>query len=175
MSTTPRQTVDTVFRTGTYPVNAFSSLRANRPDVAPLPEPSVIPQVVARPRSRRRVQYASLALPVVIAILTLLFGIAYLSAKAQETTERNRTMKLQASLKQEQNRQQLLQNERAQLESLPHIRAEAARLGMVPCNERPTLTVGQIPDPLPASSQSLPASGTPTDANATKPETATIK
>lgn len=166
MSTTPRQTVNTVYRTGTYPVNAASSSRANRLGVRPLPATPANPEAVAGHRSHRRVQQASLALPVVIAILSLLLGIGYLSAKAQETTERNRTESLQAILKQEQEQQQRLQNQRAQLENLTYIGAQATRLGMIRHNQRPTLIVGQIHDPQPTT-VSVP--GTPTDANATKP------
>jgi len=153
---TQRQTLNNRLPTGNYalPSRAGMPLRAVVAQPTPEHKRRTDPPPVHRPQ--QRVPTASLALLVVAALLVCGFGIGYLSVQAQETVERNRTVKLQRLLKQELETQQRLQTLKTQRYSLENIARKARELGMVPDTDRPTMIVGEIPATLPPSSQSSP-------------------
>ena len=149
MPTLPRQSASTAFRSETYSVSA--ALPARRPVS---PSPATPARTQNAPAPRRRMQTVSMLFLVFMALMVVSGGLVYLSGYAQMTKEKYRQIKMQRALAQAKEIQQRWQHQKAVMVTPSSIAAQAAKLGMVPSDDKKMVTVGEtriIPPDVPAT------------------------
>jgi uncharacterized protein HemX len=138
MPTLPRQSASTAFRSENYSVSA--TLPARRPT---LPIPAAPEKIQPAPILRQRMQTILMLFLVFMALIVVSGGLVYLSGYAQMQREKYRQIKMQRALKQAKEIQQRWQHKKSVMVTASSIAAQAAKLGMVPADDKKMVTVGE--------------------------------
>ena len=133
MPTVQQQTASSAFH---IPAAGYRDAGATRPVARPAPTPDTRPKAAPAARTRRGPQTVWLLLITLLAMAVVATGLAYLSGHAQVAHEGYRHVALLGQKKAEYERNKLLKQRLAEVNTAAYIEQKAAQLGMVRADPR---------------------------------------